>query len=796
MPIDPAELDKYIPKRFNILGKRGLPRFDGYKKASGAAIYTRDIHLPGMLYARFMRSPYANAKIQSMDTSKAEKYQGVHYVLRYDDPAVKGKKGMGTYGSLEEMLSDTTYFEGQQMGAVVVAETEQIAVEALRLIEIDWDVRPFVLEQEDAIKPDAPMARPEIYPENNIQPKPNWVPEFALGDIEKGFKEADKVFTFQARRRHHGCADAECHSGIARWEGELLELWVHHQHPWEHKWMVHHTLGVPMSRIRVHCPYNGAMFGGWNWTTYSTITTHIAVILAKKTGRPVKWLFDRRDCFHVGQMDILVTDFKVGVKNDGTIVAVESDTISANMSAEPLGHLLENTKIPNLRSKTDSVQVNRGPVFALRCEQAPCSFGLIHVFNHTAAELGMDPTELALLNDGVDSQDMTYLSQFKRDHGFPDRDSLKECIEAGKKAICWEEKWHPPGTKKLPNGRMHGIHFVWDHEWDDNRGAGTAGVIIQQDGTANIIAFRADIGVNAEGTYCEIVAEELGFRLEDVYYDNNNGDHIALMTPDGSCNLTTNGYVVRKAAKKVKKKLLEAATTHVQLIDRELPPVFPGLKPEDLDVENSEVFVKKDPSQRVPVSEIAKDVTGSQIFFGDDYAGAQNFTRPPLYAWAWHRQGRYGVEEGRHRLCRQAHFIEIEVDTETGWIEVLKVVNVNDVGKAINPETVEGQMYGGTYMGIGRNRSEEHIYDTVTGVLLNGSLLDYKFLTMNDLRSIDTIIVETGMGYGPYGTVGIGEDVATVTTFLMEGAVHNALGIWIDDGPITPHKVLKALGKA
>jgi len=195
------------------------------------------------------------------------------------------------------------------------------------------------------------------------------------------------------------------------------------------------------------------------------------------------------------------------------------------------------------------------------------------------------------------------------------------------------------------------------------------------------------------------------------------------------------------------------------------------------------------------VAEVVKDMGGS-ISFKTEMAAIQNTRHEPVYAWAWHRAGRYGTEPGRHRLCRQAHFCEIEVDDETGEIEVSKVVNVNDVGKAISPEAVEGQMYGGTYMGVGRNKTEEYIWDEQTGVLLNGDFLNYKFATMLDVGPIEAIIQETGMGYGPYGSVGIGEDIATVATFLLQGAVYNAIGKWVDDYPITPDKVLKVLGKA
>ncbi|MBI5602717.1 MAG: xanthine dehydrogenase family protein molybdopterin-binding subunit, partial [Deltaproteobacteria bacterium] len=178
-----------------------------------------------------------------------------------------------------------------------------------------------------------------------------------------------------------------------------------------------------------------------------------------------------------------------------------------------------------------------------------------------------------------------------------------------------------------------------------------------------------------------------------------------------------------------------------------------------------------------------------------EYASIQNTTREPVYVWAYHRQGRFGTEAGRHRLCRQAHFMEIEVDTETGEIDIKRVVNANDVGKVMSPEGAEGQQYGGTYMALGRGRSEEFIWDESTGVLLNGNLLDYKIATMLDCGPIDPILVETGLGYGPYGSVGIGEDIATVVPALLGPAVYNALGVWVDDFPITPDKVLKALGK-
>ena len=478
---------------------------------------------------------------------------------------------------------------------------------------------------------------------------------------------------------------------------------------------------------------------------------------------------------------MMVSYFKVGAKKDGTITAVDMKNIFAVFQCTPGGeHLLENTCIPNLKCQAISVDVSKAPAWWDRCEQLPNAFCLTMIFDHVAAALGLDPTLVALKNDGCEGHGMDWLLQYKKEHGYPERDSLKECIEAGKKAVDWDNKWHPPGALKLANGKMHGIAFTWDHEWDDDRGTASAAVWMENDGTVSIVAQHADVGVNPWTTYCQVVSDELGVPVEDVTIKPFDGDHIfSLMSPDGSCNLCSNAFVVRKAARKTKALLLDLALDS-----------FEGLTAEDLDVKDRYVFEKKNPENKKPIKDIAKMAMPMHNAVGI-------WTEPPLVGWAWQQQGIWGdaMETGRPRLCRQAHFMEVEVDTETGVVEVTKVVNVNDVGKAISPETVEGQMYGGTYMGVGRSLTEEMVWDPQTGVLLNRNLLDYKFATINDCPEADTVILETEMGHGPYGTTGVGEDIATMIPALLGPAVYNAIGVRVDDFPITPQKVLKALGK-
>lgn len=780
---------------FKNIGKRGIRRVDGAAKASGRAVYTRDVQVPGMLFARVMRSPYAHARILSLDTTRAEALPGVHTILRYDDPEIEGRTLNGSLGGPDRLapsfsgyalkpesviLAREAWFEGQAVGAVVAAESEEIAQEALRLMKVEWEELPFIIDQVEALKPEAPVLRPGAE-SNRLQDFRGDLIEF--GDVVVGFAEADRIIEFRAGRKPHLWAGAEMPSVLARWTGDRLELWNHVQQPYAVKMLLAEQLDIPLSRITMYTPYQGCSFGErCNPADFSINGMNtMAVLLAKQAGRPVKLLFDRAEKFYGESCDITEGSYKVGFKEDGSITAVEMTNIFAvSWSCPGIEHFIENTRIKHLRCRPIPVDVSLGPAWWDRCEHLPNALALTLVFDHVAVELGLDPTEVALINDGCEGRSMDWLSDQKVKNGFPDRDSLRECIERGKRAIDWDAKRHPPGAGKLPNGKLHGLGFTWSHEWDDARGTGSAAVWIEPDGSASIVAQHADVGVNPWTSYLQVASDELGIPLEQITIKPFDGDQIfSLMSPDGSCNLCTNAFVVRKAARKARAMLLDQATHK-----------FPHCRPEELDVKDGFVFEIANPENRLPVARIAKLAMPMHNAVG-------TWTEPPLVGWAWHQAGIWGdaMDTGRPRFCRQAHFMEVEVDPETGLIEVTKVVNANDVGLAVSPESVEGQMYGGTIMGVSRGMLEEMVWDPGTGVLLNRDLLNYKVATILDCPGAETEIVETGMGHGPYGTVGIGEDVATMIPALLGPAVHNALGVWVDDFPITPQKVLKALGK-
>jgi CO/xanthine dehydrogenase Mo-binding subunit len=804
---DNLNADKYQRDKYEKIGKRDVRRIDGYEKATGAAKYTLDIDLTGMLYGRFLTSPYPHAEIKRMDTSKAEELPGVRAVLRYDDPELPPAAMLGGHsGSLMPVLPGVAHFQGEEVGAFVAADTEEIAELALKLIEVEWQQRPFILDPEEALQPNATLVDPESNPDGNTTVLSPYIEQ--LGDIEKGLTEADRIIDFKFTQGLTTWIGPERPCGIFLWNGEYPEVWVKHQRPHICKRAIASWFGgVPMKNIDIHCPYQGASFGGWSQMAWNMGGHYCAAVLAKRTGRPVKWVFTRREDFYGGEMDEGVYYFKVGFKLDGTITAIQARSVVCNQAVTFgfVKHLIDNTRIPNIYGRTDLVRTNKGPTVPTRCEYNSACHSITLVLNHVAGELNIDPVDLALKHDGAEGHDMEWLNNYKKEHGFSARDSLRECIVKGKAAIDWDRKWHKPGTKKLPNGRMHGLGFAWTHEWDDSAGSSEMAIYLERnDGTATILGCRADVGVNAETAYCQIAADELGMRIEDVRYKAQIDAGFFAMTPDTSTNMSVNGFAVRNCARLLKRKVLELAVSPRAVTQlTSFPPAFPGKKPEEIDIKDSVIFEKANPLNRMTLAKFIgpsggmgplTPVKGEPILAIQEGLKYPLHLTPPLFEHAWQVQrGTYlGV---RIRLCRQAHFMEVEVDTETGEVFVTHVVNVNDVGKVINWEGCEGQQYGGTYMAVGRGLTEEVVYDPNTGVLLNGNLLNYKFPTMLDVGPIDTFLVETGMGYGPYGVVGVGEDVATVVPALHAPAVFNAIGKWVDGFPITPAMVLKALGK-
>jgi xanthine dehydrogenase molybdenum-binding subunit len=344
----------------------------------------------------------------------------------------------------------------------------------------------------------------------------------------------------------------------------------------------------------------------------------------------------------------------------------------------------------------------------------------------------------------------------------------------------WDALWHLPGTKTLPNGRMHGLGMYETRGWDDSGGIGNGAIRIEEnEGTATLLSLRCDCGTNEETGYCQVVADELGFNITDVAYRCFKDPGFRTFTPDTSTNTSLGAYVFRNAARTLKINILDRATRDFVTQWHTLyKAAFPGKTPEQLDIKNSAIYEIANPSNSMTMKAFTQYVQGSP---------------EPMFASGWQSQnGTYS--EIRQHFVRQAHFMEVEVDTETGQVFVTNMASCNDVGKVVSPEGAADQCYGGSTMGTSRSLMEEVIWDPQTGACLNSNGYDYKLLTLLDCPPITPIIIETAQGFGPYGISGLGESNGSIEC-MTALAVNNAIGKWVDR-PTTPERVLKALGKA
>jgi xanthine dehydrogenase molybdenum-binding subunit len=469
--------------------RRSITRQDAFEKVSGQAAYTRDLNLPGMLYAKILLSPHSSATIVSIDTSKAAALEGVRDILRYDDPDIKIDNVQGslydsspTYNILT--LPRTGDFYQHPMGVAVVADSEEICDQAFRLMKIEWEERPFVLDMEESLKPNAPQIMPEVKRLNPKAKEPNtlFTDRQEFGSVEKGFAEAEKIIEYKITRERNTPAGVEPMACVAQWRGDFLDLWVHHQDTTQSNITAPNTNRekplppiADWSKITLTMPYQGAWYGGLTWLSYSNAFVRLAVILAgRASGKPVKLLYDESG-YYCGGDDAGTYSCKVGMKKDGTITATHWHMVGMRNPAIVKTH--ECTKIPNILGTQEWPLINKGHSQCFRHGVASCVPHNI-MFERVAAELKMDPIEVALKNDGCVGHDWDWVTRYQKENGFPQRWSLKEVVEKGKKEIGWDEKWHSPGTRKLVNESHLGYAAFGAVGIGENPGASLSGITV------------------------------------------------------------------------------------------------------------------------------------------------------------------------------------------------------------------------------------------------------------------------------------------------------------------------------
>jgi len=768
------------------------PRIDGWEKASGKAEYADDIavecRFPNMLYAKILRSPYPHARIKHLDISRAEKLPGVATILTYKDPEIISIKPTNagwtdgvdtlTYARMmwkpfrdRRVLSDHVCWVGDEAGVAVAAESEQIAEEALRLIDVQWEILPFVLDPIEAMKLEAPIIHPEINPDSNVfPPDPIGGADVFLekGDTEKDFAEADVVaeVTSTYHNASQGVLDKWC--CLAAWKDDRLTIWSNSFEADQTRMHISEMLGLPLNKVRVISPYVGGQYGKGD--TGDQPFFLLTALLANKTGRPVKFKLTRRESF-LNTRQPAIYSCKMGAKKDGRITssyfkaigdagAYADHTLFAIKFAPAELAEVAFAHIPNLKMEAYCVYTNKLSGCMMRGvgnSQINLVLGL--AVDVLAEKLGMDPIELALKNFGYEGESL------------PDK-SLEAVLREGAKRVGWEKR-HKPGEGTIYDGMIKrgtgfSFHPGWHAEWQElRRGHIQVGIKVNPDCTVTLEAPTVETGPGSNTCNVLSCAETLSFlgvRPEDIVWvstvDTDTGFKDTVQTDSAVSYLQAE--VIAVAAAEIKAKILEIAAPQFQVSSREL------------EIEDGRIYVKAKPEKTMAVKEL-------MLQKGDLVPIAATVSRIPASEMT-------GVPF-------LATFAEVEVNTYTGQVKVIKLVMLNDCGTVMYASGAEAQQIGGQCIGVGESLTEEIIYDEKTGVPLNFNWIDYKIPTMLDMPEVEPVLLEVWRGTGEYGACGIGEAVVSCTPRAIANAIYNAIGVRLDEIPIKPEKVLKALGK-
>jgi CO/xanthine dehydrogenase Mo-binding subunit len=725
---------------FKYIGKP-VPRLDGYDKVSGTAVYSFDVILPRMAFARTLRCPLAHARIKSINIDKALKIDGVYDIITYQNTPK-----MEWYHT-SFLFDPHLRYEGDEV-ACIAARTEEIAEKAIKAIEVEYEELPFVLDPAQAMKDSAP----KLYEDGNIlRGKPS---EYERGNVEQGFKEADVIVedTFQTQVEVHNPTEPHC--SVVNWDGDKLTVWDSTQAVFGVRDAVASSLGIPENKVRVIKKYMGGGFGSKLEAGKYTV---MAALLARKLGRPVKISLDRKEMnLAVGNRPDSVQKLKAGVKKDGTLTALSHYSYGA-IGAFPSGAgcswpLRQIYKCPNVKTTENSVYINAGKARPFRAPgHVQGIFALEALLDEAAEKIGMDPLEFRLKNyaekDPVD--DLPYTSKL-----------LKQAYIQGAEAFGWKNKWKKAGSDKGPIKRGVGLASqIW---WGEGGPPAYATLKLNNDGSAQILCGTQDIGGGTYTILAQVAAEVLELPIDR--FQVILGDTATCPfgpSSGGSQTAPSTTPAVRDAAEQMKAKLLSGAAAVMEI-------------PEDkLQYQEGIISVPETPDKKMSIADIINKMDERVLIT----TGARE-ANPDGYA-----MNSFGVQ-----------FAEVEVDTETGKVKVLKIVAAHDIGQTLNRKLLENQFHGGIIQGLSFAILEERVMNQYTGKVLTTNLHDYKLPTIADTPEIEVIIVSKGdYLISNTGVKGIGEPAMIPTAGAIGNAVYNAIGVRIKSLPITPDKVLMAL---
>ena len=757
-------------------------KVDAVKLAKGRAVFTDDMELPGMLYGALLTSPHAHARILDIDASAAERLPGVHAVLTYKNTArVMYASGGQSYPQpppFDQVSLDNKVRHFGDRVAVVAAETTEIALAALRLIEVDYEVLPAVLDPEAAMQPGAPVIHDEPDAIDIHDAARNLVHHLHAdyGDVEAGFAAADYVFEGEYRTHQVQQASIEPHVCITWWdEDDRLVVRTSTQVPFHVRRIIAPLVGLPIRRIRVVKPRIGGGFGGKQEMLLEDLCAHLTVV----TGRPVRMEYTREQEFASARSrHPEIMRYKTGVRKDGTLTAME-----LRMVADCGAYGTHGLTVPTVSGfrglttyKADALKwdclvayTNKPTPGAYRGYGAPQALFALELHMEEIAEaIGWDPVEFKRLN-WVKEGDELVLARAMGEgrEGFEQwvhSSGLEECVQEGMKAIDWQRRadpdWHVvPGQPHLRRGLgfavcMHGTGIA-------GLDMGAASIKLNDDGSFNLLVGATDLGTGSDTVLAQIAAETLGVPLDEVVIYSSDTDFTPFDTGAYASSTTfISGGAVLKAAEEVSEQIRGHAAKHF----------FGGVDRDRLWLEDRHVCGPS--GARVSLETVALHSTHQadqhQIMAT---ASHMSYLSPAPFA---------------------AQFAEIEVDMETGQIEVKKLVMAVDCGVAINPQTAAGQVEGGMVQALGFAHSEEMAYDEA-GKLVTTDFVSYPIYRADEMPELGAILVQTYEPSGPYGAKAIAEIPKDGVAPALSSAIRDATGVRIRELPFTPERVWRAL---
>lgn len=750
--------------KLKAVGRR-VPRLDGRQKVTGSARYTADVKLPGMLYARTVTSPHPHAKVKSIDTSAAAAAPGVRAVhvlerlLGSAEVRDKEKEVRSNYPIVR--------YAGQPIAAVA-ATTQAAADAAARLVKVEYEVLPFVVDVEKARTAGAPLVFPAaadqegtagggggprgIQQNGNVRgPMRGGTLREKPAEIQKALSESAVVAEGEFRTQVQTHSALETHGAVADWKPDELTVYVSTQGTVGVRDELAEIFGLPKAKVRVITEYMGGGFGAkFSIGNAGALATH----LSKKAGAPVKLMLSRKDeHLSVGNRPSSVQKLRVGASKEGKLNAihlVSYGTAGVGTGAGVGGPAQYMYSCPNILVEESDVFIHAGPGEAFRAPGHPQGcFALEQVIDELAEKLNIDPLALRDLNDTHEAR--------------------RAERRIGAERVGWKSRHKPGAESGVVKRGLGAAQSIW-YRFTNHDSA--CEVRIDRDGSVELLSAVQDIGTGIRTALGQVVAEELGIAPQAVTV--RIGDTAFPVGPTSGGSVTTSSITppARNAAYRAK----------LQLFSQVAPRL--GVAPDDLMTVDGSIVAKSDPSKRLTFREATARMSSEQISaraerladYGTTIEKGQSFSR--------------GVE-----FYGGVQFANVAVDTETGVIRVEKVVAVHDCGRPINPMQIESQINGGIIQGVSFALFENRILDRNTGLMVNPNLEQYKIAGSVDTPEIDIVLLENYLGRTSTDAGGIGEPATIPTIAAIANAVYNAIGVRMYEMPMTPARVLAALRK-